>query len=100
MHSRATVVVPLHDCIIFVGTLDGAELVRWFSEIAQTLDAVPGKSIYRHKIKSGVHPMERRTAIDVSHMIRTRLTHFTERRSDRHSAWRSENLSREHSVSD
>jgi hypothetical protein len=42
MHSFATVIVPLYEGIIFVGTFNGAELVRWFSEIAQTLDAITG----------------------------------------------------------
>jgi hypothetical protein len=42
MHSRATVVIPLYDCVILVCALNGAELVCWFSEIAQTLDAITG----------------------------------------------------------
>jgi hypothetical protein len=42
MHSRATVIVPLYDCVIFVSALNGAELVCWFSKIAQTLDAITG----------------------------------------------------------
>jgi hypothetical protein len=42
MHSRATVVIPLHDGVVFVGALNGAELGRWLSEIAQTLDAITG----------------------------------------------------------
>ena len=42
MHSFATVVVPLYDGVIFVGALNGAELVRWFSEIAQPFDAITG----------------------------------------------------------
>jgi len=40
MHSCATVVIPLYDCVVFVSALNGAELVSWFSEIAQTLDAI------------------------------------------------------------
>ncbi len=43
MHSRAPVVIPLYDCVIFVSALHGAELVGWFSEIAQTLDAITGR---------------------------------------------------------
>lgn len=42
MHSCATVVIPLYDCVVFVGELNGAELVCWFSEIAQTLNAITG----------------------------------------------------------
>jgi hypothetical protein len=42
MHSSATVVIPLHDCVIFVSALNRAELVRRFSEITQTLDAITG----------------------------------------------------------
>ena len=40
MHSFATVVVPFHDGVIFVGALDGSELVSWFSETAQALDPI------------------------------------------------------------
>jgi hypothetical protein len=43
MHSCATVVIPLHDRVVFVSTLNGAELLRWLSEIAQTLNAVTGR---------------------------------------------------------
>jgi hypothetical protein len=42
MHSCATVVIPLHDCIVFVGALNSAELGSWFSEITQALDAITG----------------------------------------------------------
>jgi hypothetical protein len=42
MHSRATVVIPLDDCVIFVSALNRAELVGWFSKIAQTFDAIAG----------------------------------------------------------
>jgi hypothetical protein len=42
MHSRATVVIPLYDCVIFVSAFNGAELFCWFAEIAQTLDAITG----------------------------------------------------------
>ena len=45
MHSRAAVGIPLYDCIIFVGALNGAELVCWFSKIAQTFDAITGGSV-------------------------------------------------------
>jgi hypothetical protein len=43
MHSCATVVIPLHDCVVFVDTLNRAELLCWFSEIAQTFNAVTGR---------------------------------------------------------
>ena len=42
MHPRATVVIPLYDCVIFVSALNRSELAFWFSEIAQTLDAITG----------------------------------------------------------
>ena len=42
MHSRATVVIPLYNCVIFISALNGAELVSWFSEISQPLDAITG----------------------------------------------------------
>jgi hypothetical protein len=42
MHSCATVVIPLHDSVVFVGALNGAELGSWFSEIAQALDTITG----------------------------------------------------------
>jgi hypothetical protein len=42
VHSCATVAIPLHDGVIFVGALDGAELGSWRAEIAQTLDTVTG----------------------------------------------------------
>ena len=42
MPSFATVVVPLYEGVIFIGALNGAELVRWFSETAQSLDAITG----------------------------------------------------------
>ena len=45
MHSRATVVIPLYDGVIFVGALNGAELVRRFSETAQPLDAITGSQV-------------------------------------------------------
>jgi hypothetical protein len=45
MHSCATVVIPLYDGVVFVGALNRTELVRWFSEIAQTLDAIREDSI-------------------------------------------------------
>jgi hypothetical protein len=38
------VVIPFHDGIVFIGELHGAELGSWFSEIAQTLDAITGVS--------------------------------------------------------
>jgi len=57
MHSSATVVIPLDDRILFVGALNGTELVRWFSEIAQTLDAITG-SQFRNGTR---RPIERWT---------------------------------------
>jgi hypothetical protein len=42
MHSRATVVIPFDDRILFVSSFNRAELVRWFSEIAQPLDTITG----------------------------------------------------------
>ena len=42
MHSRTTVMIPFDDRVVFVSTLYGAELLCWFSEIAQTLDAITG----------------------------------------------------------
>jgi hypothetical protein len=34
--------IPFDDRVVFVSTLYGAELLCWFSEIAQTLDAITG----------------------------------------------------------
>jgi hypothetical protein len=42
MHSCTPVVIPLHDCVVFVNPLNGAELVGWFSKISQALDAITG----------------------------------------------------------
>jgi hypothetical protein len=40
--SHATVVIPLDDCVLFVGSLNCAELSSRLSEIAQALDAISG----------------------------------------------------------
>ncbi len=55
MHSRATVVIPLYDRVIFVSALNSAECVCWFSEVAQTLDAITGSQF---RI-GGIGPRER-----------------------------------------
>jgi hypothetical protein len=39
---HTTVVIPLHDRIIFVGTLNCAEFSSRLSEVAQALDAISG----------------------------------------------------------
>jgi hypothetical protein len=39
---HTTVVIPLHDRIIFVSTLNCTEFPSWLSKIAQTLDAISG----------------------------------------------------------
>jgi predicted nucleic acid-binding protein len=40
--SHATIIIPLDHGVIFVRSLDRADLSRRFSEVAQTLDAIPG----------------------------------------------------------
>jgi hypothetical protein len=42
MHSCATVVIPLHDGVVFIGALNRAEFGSWFPEVAQALDAITG----------------------------------------------------------
>lgn len=57
MHSCATVVIPLYDGVVFIGALDGAELFRWFSETAQTLDVIIGSQcrVGRRGLINGRH---------------------------------------------
>ena len=40
MQSDAPVLVPFHDCIIFVRSLDGAEFSGRLTKVAQTLDSI------------------------------------------------------------
>jgi hypothetical protein len=40
--SRATVVIPLDDRVLFVSSLNCADFSRRLSEVAQTLDAISG----------------------------------------------------------
>ena len=41
MESRATVIIPFDDGVIFVSPLNCAEFSRRLSEVAQTLNAIP-----------------------------------------------------------
>jgi hypothetical protein len=43
--SHTTVVIPLDDRVLLVGSLNGAEFSRWLSEVAQTLDAISGSQL-------------------------------------------------------
>jgi hypothetical protein len=40
VESRATVVIPLDDRILFVSSLNRADFSSWLSEVAQTLDPI------------------------------------------------------------
>ena len=40
--SHTTVVIPLHDRIVFVSSLDGPEFASRLSEVAQTFDPISG----------------------------------------------------------
>jgi hypothetical protein len=40
--SHATFVIPLDHCIVFVRSLNCADLSRGLSEVAQTLDTISG----------------------------------------------------------
>ena len=40
--SHTTVIIPFDDSVVFVSLLNCAELSKWLSEIAQTLDAISG----------------------------------------------------------
>ena len=42
MDSCATVAIPLHDGVVFIRALNGAEFGSWLSEVAQALDAITG----------------------------------------------------------
>jgi len=42
MDSHSTVIIPLDDRVLFVGSFNGAEFPIRLSEVAQTLDAIPG----------------------------------------------------------
>jgi hypothetical protein len=42
VESHTTVIIPLDDRVIFVSLLNCAEFSSWFSEVAQTLDAISG----------------------------------------------------------
>ncbi len=42
MESHPTVIIPLHDRVIFVSAFNCAEFSRWLSEVAQTLHAISG----------------------------------------------------------
>jgi len=42
VESDPTVVIPLHDRVIFVSSFNCAELSCRLSEVAQTFDTVPG----------------------------------------------------------
>jgi len=56
MHSRATVVIPLDDGVVFIGALNGAEFGSWYSEVAQTFDALTGRQFrvgHRGSIQRG-----------------------------------------------
>jgi hypothetical protein len=38
--SRATVIIPFDDRVLFVSLLNRAEISSWSSKVAQTLDAI------------------------------------------------------------
>ena len=42
VESHATVVIPLDDRVLFVGSLNCAEFSSWLSEVAQAFDAISG----------------------------------------------------------
>jgi hypothetical protein len=42
VESRATIIIPFHDRVIFVSLLHCAEFSGRLSEVAQTLDAISG----------------------------------------------------------
>ncbi len=42
VHSHTSVIIPLHDRIIFVSLLNCAEFSSRFSEVAQPLDTISG----------------------------------------------------------
>jgi len=42
VHPHATVIIPLHDRVIFVSLLNCAEFSSRLSEVAQPLDAISG----------------------------------------------------------
>jgi hypothetical protein len=43
--SHPAVIIPFHDCIFFVGSLNRAQLSGRLSEVAQTLDAISGRQV-------------------------------------------------------
>jgi hypothetical protein len=42
VESRATVVIPLDDRVLFVGSLNCADFSSWLSEVSQTLNPISG----------------------------------------------------------
>jgi hypothetical protein len=44
VESRATVIIPLDERLLFVSSLNCADFSSWLSEVAQTLDAISGDS--------------------------------------------------------
>jgi len=46
MESRATVVIPVDDRVLFVSSLNRADIFpSWLSERAQTLDTISGRQL-------------------------------------------------------
>jgi hypothetical protein len=45
VESRATVIIPFDDRVIFVSSLNCAQFSGRLSEVAQTLDAISGESV-------------------------------------------------------
>jgi hypothetical protein len=45
MESRATVVIPLDDRVLFVSSLNRADFSSWRSEVAQTLNPISGRQL-------------------------------------------------------
>jgi hypothetical protein len=42
VESLTAVIIPLDDCVLFVRLFDRAQFSSRYSEVAQTLDAIPG----------------------------------------------------------
>ena len=42
MESHPTVIIPLDDRVFFVSSFHCAEFSRWLSEVAHSLNAIPG----------------------------------------------------------
>jgi hypothetical protein len=42
MESRATIIIPFHDRVFLVGSLNRTQFSIWSSEVAPTFDAISG----------------------------------------------------------